>query len=150
MKSKKLVIILLTIVCFSSAMYSQQSVDRIFAEFAKEKGVVRVGLGKFTMSLASLFTDVMGVDGVEVLSFDECNLSVKERLNAAITSLKDKDYETLISVNEDTERTKILVKTDGESIRELIVMTSGDDPVLVRIKGKIKPSDIENVINKNK
>jgi len=150
MKSKRIVFILLTFICLCQAMYSQQSVDRIFAEFAKEKGVVRVGLGKFTMSLASLFTDVMGVNGVEVLSFEECNPSVKERLNTAIASLKDKDYETLLSVNEDTERTKILVKTDGESIRELIVMTSGDDPALVRIKGKIKPSDIENVINKNK
>ena len=150
MKSKKMVFILLAFVCFCPAMHSQKSVDQLFTEFAKEKGVTRVGIGKFVMGIAGLFTDVMGVDGVEVLSFDECNLSVKERLNAAITSLKDKDYETLISVNEDTERTKILVKTDGESIRELIVMTSGDDPVLVRIKGKIKPSDIENVINKNK
>ena len=150
MKSKKIVFIVLAFVCFSSAMHSQQSVDRIFTEFAKEKGVVRIGLGKFTMTLASLFTNVMGVDGIEVLSFDECNPLVKERLNTAIASLKDNSYETMVSVNEETERTKILVKTDGNSIRELIVMTSGNDPALVRIKGKIKPSDIENVINKNR
>ena len=150
MKSKKVVFIVLAFVCFSPAMHSQQSVDRIFTEFAKEKGVVRVGIGKFTMTLASLFTDVMGVEGVEVLSFEDCDSSVKERLNTAIASLKDNNYETMVSVNEETGRTKILMKTDGKSIRELIVLTTDDDAALVRIKGKIKPSDIEQVINKNK
>jgi len=150
MKSKKMVFILLAFVCFCPAIHSQKSVDQLFTEFAKEKGVTRVGIGKFVMGIAGLFTDVMGVDGVEVLSFEDCNASVKERLNTAIASLKDNKYETMVSVNEEKERTRILVKTDGEAIRELIVLTSGDDAALVRIKGKIKPSDIENVINKNK
>ena len=150
MKSKRSVCVLLTFICLCQAMHSQQSVDRIFTEFAKEKGVVRVGIGKFTMTLAGLFTDVMGVDGVEVLSFEACDASVRERLNTAIASLKDSNYETMVSVNEDSERTKILVKTDGESIRELIVLTVGNDAALVRIKGTIKSSDIEQIINKNK
>ena len=130
-------------------MYSQ-NVDSLFRDFAKEKGVVHVGIGKFTMSLASLFTDVMGVSGIEVYSFEECDQSIKEKLNTAIASLRDSKYETMVSVNENTERTKILVKTEGEFIQELVVMTSGNDPALIRIKGKIKPSDVENVINKNK
>jgi hypothetical protein len=150
MMTKKTLFILLTCLLICPAMHSQQNVNQLFSAFSKEKGVTRVGLGKFTMTLASLFTDVMGVNGIEVLSFDECNPSVKERLNAAIASLKDEQYETMISVNEEKERTKILVKLEDESIRELIVMTSGDTPALIRIKGKIKPSDIENVVNQNK
>jgi len=150
MKSKRIVFIVLTFFCLCQAMHSQKSVDQIFKEFSKEKGVVHVGIGKFTMTLASLFTDVMGVDGVEVYSLEECDSSVKERLNSAIASLKDRNYETMVSVNEEKERTKILVKTEGDSIRELIILTTGDDAALVRIKGKIKPSDIEKVIQNNK
>ena len=150
MKMRKKLVTLLALCCIVPAMYGQKNVDQLFKEFSKEKGVTHIALGKFTMTLASLFTDVMGVNGIEVFSFDECNPSVKERLHQAIASLKDTSYETMVSVNEETERTKILVKTDGESIRELIVMTSGDDPAIVCIKGKIKPSDIEQVINKNK
>ena len=149
MNKRKKLIALLALLLMGQAMYSQD-VDRLFRDFAKEKGVVRVGLGKFTMSLASLFTDVMGVNGIEVYSFEECNQSVKEKLNNAIATLKDSKYETMVSVNENTERTKILVKIENEVIQELVVMTSGDDPALIRIKGKIKPSDVENVINQNK
>jgi len=150
MKSKRIVFIVLTFICLCQVMHSQQNVDRIFKEFSKEKGVVHVGIGKFTMTFASLFTDVMGVDGIEVYSLEECDSSVKERFNSAIASLKDKKYETMVSVNEEKERTKILVRTEGESIRELIILTTGDNPALVRIKGKIKPSDIEKVIQNNK
>ena len=149
MNKRKKLTCLFALLLMGQVMYSQ-NVDSLFRDFAKEKGVVHVGIGKFTMSLASLFTDVMGVSGIEVYSFEECNQSVKDNLNNAIASLKDSRYETMVSVNENTERTKILVKTEGEFIQELVVMTSGNDPALIRIKGKIKPSDVENVINKNK
>jgi hypothetical protein len=149
-KKKKLLVLLAILLICPVVMHSQKSVDQIFKEFSKEKGVMRVEVGKFTMTLAGLFTDVMGVNGIEVYSFEECIPSEKERLNTAIASLKDKNYETMVSVNEDRERTKILVKTDGETLSELIVLTSGAKPALIRIKGKIKPSDIENVIKQNK
>ena len=131
-------------------MHSQKKVDQLFNEFSKEKGITRVDIGKLAMTFAGLFTDMMGVEGVEVMSFEECEQSVKDRLNRAIAALKDEDYETMVSVNEETERTKILVKLKDESIRELIVLTTGDSPALIRIKGKIKPSDIEKVIKENK
>ena len=150
MKQKRTLVTLLALLLICPVMHSQKSVDQLFNAFAKEKGVTHIGIGKFTMTLAGLVTNVMGVDGIEVLSFDECNQAVKERLNSAIASLKDKNYETMLSVNEETERTKILVKLEGESIRELIIMTSGNEPALVRIKGKIKPSDVSNVINQSK
>jgi hypothetical protein len=150
MNTKKFLLALLALFLLSPVMHSQKSVDQLFKEFAKEKEVTRVGVGKFTMSLAGLFTDVMGVREVEVLSFEECKQSVKEKLNKRIASLKDEDYETMVSVNNEKERTKILLKLKDETIEELIIMTSGDSPALIRIKGKIKPSDIENVINKNK
>jgi hypothetical protein len=150
MKSKKTVCILLASLLICQGMHGQQNVDQLFRDFAKEKGVMRVGIGKVAMAFASLFTDVMGVRGVEVLSFEECDASVTQRLETAIASLKDDAYETMISANEDGQRTKILVKIENESIKELIVLTTGKEAALVRIRGNIKPSDIENVINSNK
>jgi len=151
MKTRRVLFVLLALFLVSPVMHSQKTVDQLFKEFAKEKGVDHVGIGKFTMKLAGLLTDVMGVDGVEVYSFDACEQSVKERLNKAITSLKDESYETMVSVNDEKDRTKILVKLKDETIREIVVLTTGgNDAALVRIKGKIKPSDFENVVNNNK
>lgn len=149
MKSRKTLSLLLALLFLCPIMHSQKNVDRLFKEFSKEQGVTHVEIGKFVMGFASLFTDVMGVNGIEVYSFEDCSPSVKERFNKEIASLKDTKYETMLSVNEETERTKILVKIEKEAIRELIVLTSGNEPALVRIKGNIKPSDIEKVINNN-
>jgi len=151
MKTKKFLFVLLALFLTAPVMHSQKSVDQLFNDFSKEKGVTHVSIGKFTMTLVSLFQkDVKGVDGVEVLAFDECGQSVKDKLNQAIASLKDGNYETMVSVNEDSERTKILVNVKDDTIRELVVLTTGDDPAMIRIKGKIKPSDVDAIIKNNK
>jgi hypothetical protein len=150
MKKKKILSVLLALFLITPVMHGQKSVDQLFNDFSKEKGVEHVGIGGFTMTFAGLFTDVMGVKGIEVLSFDSCEQSVKDRLTQAIASLKDENYEPFISVNDETGRTKILVKLNENFIRELVVLTTGDDPAIIRIKGKIKPSDVNNVINENK
>ena len=126
------------------------SVEQLFSTFSEEKKSVHVNLGGFTMLLVKLFTDTKGVSGVEVYSFDECEHSVKQRFNDAIKNLKDNSYETLVSTSENGERTKILVKIKEDHINEIVVIAGGDDPVLVRIKGKIKPDDVKSVIEKNK
>ena len=61
------------------------------------------------------------------------------------------NYETMVNVNEEGNRTKVMVRIDKDIIRELVILTTdGGDDALIRIKGKIKPSDIEKVINDHK
>ena len=74
---------------------------------------------------------------------------VKERFSAAVRDLRDADYETMLTSNEDGERTRILVRIEDDLIRELVIVTTGDDNALVRIKGKISPADVERVINEH-
>lgn len=130
--------------------YSQKySVNQLFKEFNKVEQSEKVKMGKLIMGFAGLFTDTMGVDGIEAYDFDDCTHEVKEKLKNAIKNLKDPSYETMITSNEDGERTKILVKIEKEVIRELVIIVTGDSNALVRIKGKIKPSDIEQLAQKH-
>lgn len=145
---KYIAILILMLSC--QAGYGQ-SMDKLFNDFAKQKNVTRVTVGPFLMKISSLFTETMGVNSIEVLSFEECGSTVKDDLRAAIKKLKDPAFETMVTTNEGGSRTKIMVRIDKEMIRELVILTtdSGDD-ALIRIKGKIKPSDIEKVINNHK
>jgi hypothetical protein len=157
---KVIFIILLAIIisqgCFSkensgqSEISGKTTVEQLFYTFSKEKNTTHVSLGSFTMSLARLFTDTKGVSGVEVYAFDECENSVKERFNDAIKNIKDSSYETLVSTTDNGERTKVLVKIKDDYISEIVVLAGGNDPALVRIKGKIKPDDVKSVVEKNK
>ena len=132
---------------FVQGGFAQKKVSQLFADFSKAQHVEHISFGTISMKLASLFTDVMGVDGIEILDLDSCNQKVKEDFKKAIKEIKDTGYETLFSVNDNDSRTRILVKLDKDVIREFIFFSSGDSNALISIKGKIKPSDIEKLVN---
>lgn len=137
--------------CIEKTMSPKKySVEQLFNDFSIEKNTVKVKIGGFAMTLARLFTDTKGVSGIEVFSFDECDLKVKEQFNAAIKNIKDDTYDTLISTNENGEQTKVLLKIKDDCIHEIVVIAGGDDPALIKIKGKIKPDDVESVVENNK
>lgn len=144
---KYMAILALLLVC--QAGYSQ-SMDKLFSDFAKQENVTRVTIGGLLMKCASLFTETMGVDNIEVLEFGDCCKATKDKLITAIKELKDPAYETMVRTNEDDSRTKVMVRIEKEMICELVVLTTGKDNALIRIKGKIKPSDIEKVIKEQK
>lgn len=148
MKTKYVLIVLVAL--FTQTGFAQDRIDQMFDKYANEKNITRVSLGSISMKLASLFTDVMGVEGIEVLSLDDCSSSVKENFQAALKKLKDTDYETMVTSNDDNSRTRVLVKIKEDIIRELVVFTSGESNALIRIKGKIKASDIDALVKKHK
>lgn len=137
---------ILTLILICQAGNSQ-TMNQLFNEFSNIEQINHVKIGNITMKLASVFTETMGVDGIEVLEFGECGNDVKERFAKAIKELNDPDFETMVTSNEKDSRTKVLVRIEKEMIREMVVLTTGNSNALVRIKGKIKPSDIEKVMN---
>jgi len=143
MKTKYLIVLAFTLI--AQLGYGQKSVDDIFKTFAGKENVERVSIGSFVMNTVNLFKNTMGVKGIEVLSLDDCNKDVKNDFRNAVRSLKDPTFEKLVVVNEGTDRTEILIKIKDEVIREMVVVTTGEDYALVRIKGKIKRSDIEKL-----
>lgn len=147
-KMKKYTLIL-GMILLCQASYSQD-MDKLFNEFSQKENVNRVTIGKFMMVLSSMFTETMGVDGIEVLEFNDITNEVKESLNSAIRKLKDSRFETIVTSNENDSRTRIMVRIDQDMIRELVVLCTGKDNALVRIKGKIRLSDFDKVVKEHR
>jgi hypothetical protein len=101
------------------------------------------------MKMVSIFKNTMGVTGVEVLSLDDCSEDVKNDFQNAVRSLKDPTFERMVVTNEGKERVEVLIRIENEVIREVAMMVTGEDYALIRIKGKIKKSDIEKLSKKN-
>ena len=137
------VILELLVIC---QVGNSQTMNQLFNEFSKIEQINHVKIGNITMKLASMFTETMGVNGIEVLEFGDCKREVKERFEKAIKELKDPLFETMVTSNEKDSRTKVLVRIENDMIRELVVLTTGNSNALVRIKGKIKQSDIDKVM----
>jgi hypothetical protein len=126
------------------------TVEQLFKDFSKQKQATHVKINGFVMAISNLFADTKGVMGIEVYSFDECDSEVKDNFNEAVKNLNDNSYEMLISTSEGKQRTKILMKVKKDYINEIVVIAGGDDPALIRIKGKIKTDDVQSVIGNNK
>ena len=124
-----------------------QNLEQFFRTYHKEQGVDAIHIGNITMKLAGLFTETLGVNGIEILDFGEATETLRQRFQNEVKSFKDPEFETLLTENDKEDHTKILVKIKDEIIRELVIFQTGSDCSFIRIKGKIKPSDIERVIN---
>jgi hypothetical protein len=131
------------------AGYGQKNINQVFNEFSTQANANKVSIGGFMMKIIGTFKDTMGIEKIDVLSLDNCDNDTKERFLEAIKGLKDPLFETIINANENSKRVKVMVRIKDEIIHELVLLTLGDNLGMVRIKGKIKKSDIEKISNEH-
>jgi len=146
------------ILCISMLLIAQwsmgQNIDNLFAEFSNVPNVENVKLNKFLMTFIKPFMSgkdipgLKGTDSVQVLDLSSCSSNIKDDFAKKVKTLKDEGYETLVRSNENGENVRVLVKIKNEEIRELVVISTGNDSSLVKIKGKFKKSDIAKLTDK--
>lgn len=146
---KKYIVVLLLILTCQVA--GSQTIDKLFKEFSNMKHTEQTQIkgaqiGSITLKQIKASTQNMGVNNIELFNFDKCSKKVKERFNKAIQELDDPLFETLLTFNEDDNRRKVMIRIKDETIRELVILTTGDNSNLIRIKGDIKLSDINKML----
>lgn len=152
--NKRLSIILLCgFLATSVFCQSRISIETLYNNFHQEKNVEKVKVGGLLMLLSKPFVakyaEGLSISSVQVLSLDECSNNAKLRFNKLAERLNDDKYEVLLKANEKDEKTRIFARFQNEAIRELVIVTMGNEPALVRIKGKIRPEDVQNLVNSN-
>lgn len=147
--------ILLMVFCLSVTGFSQRriSVNDFYQAFAYSKKAEKVSVGRFLMFIASPFIDkeLKGckITGVQVISLEECDQQTKDRFHQQLSLVNDNRYETFIKSNTEEGKVRIFAKIVKDQIRELLIITSGDDPAIVRIKGRFSPEKVYEMVNKN-
>jgi len=147
--------IFMVLVCCLMAMtlHSQTTLNDIYREFSHESNVSKVNLNGVMMFFARPFIENetgSKISGIRLLSLDECSDAVKQRFNDSLLRFNDDQYELFLSSNEDDEKVRLFLKFKDNRIREMVVMTMGENPALVQLKGEINLSDIENLSNGRK
>ena len=146
---RKMKWIFVAMLCIAQMSYGQ-SIEKLFNSFKDKEGANTVHVGGFTMKMASLFTENLGVKSVDVLEMAGCSAETKQNFEQAIAQFNDPAFETVITSNETSGRTKVLFKIEEDRIREIVLYTTGNDCNLIHIKGNINPADIEKVVEENK
>ena len=155
---KKLILSLLIIVASVSAQ--GQTPGDLFSRFKGAKDAEYVHLGKLAFALLRPFTKgeedagarmaMRSVRSIRTLDLEDCADDVKRKFTQMAQGLKTHGYEELVSSNEDGERALIIMRQKKNVIRELLILSSGDDCSMVQLKGKIRPDDVEKLVKANK
>lgn len=128
------------------------NIDKLFSDYAKAADAEQVKINKFVTTLLKPFaSELKGIDSIEVIDLDECSDEIKTNLDNLV---KDNSffngYETLIRDNDENATSIVLIKIKNDAIKELIVINTGCDHELVRIKGNLDKKQIRKLMDKNK
>ena len=129
------------------ALYAQRSIDDLFRKYAGKDGFVTVTVNG---NLLRMFkSDEMEhwpgkVTEVRILVQEDESLKVENFYDLVMKELDVKDYEEYMRIKNSDEDLRMLVKTDGNTIREFLLVGGGEDNLLIQVKGKMTFQEAED------
>lgn len=133
-----------------------QNIDQFLKNVSKTENIDRVKIGRFMMTLGKAFGGVSnmpvarGVHSLEVYDLSCCNSNLRKDLAKQINNLKDGGgYETLLMTKSDEDNVRIMIKKKKDVISDIVILCMDDsDSAIIKLSGKIKESDIAELVNK--
>lgn len=139
-------------VCFTFCqnMIAQTKMDALFDNIRNEDNATSIHLGRFTMTIASFFTETFGVHEIDIVKFEDCDKAKLKKYIEAARALDCSAFDSQISDKDGDEYKKVLIRTHDDKIQEIVILKYDKNEIaLVRIQGNINPSDVEHVINRH-
>ena len=153
---KKVALSFIFIFALSIQLFSQNT-SQILSALSKDENVEKISvgsLGMFFVKLAINFEGIQSLKGItsfELLTLnDECSAKQKQKIKSQLKNMKDDHlYSTLLQVKDNDNNVRIMMKKEKDVIKEVLmfILSDKDDGVVViTVKGKIKESDLADMI----
>jgi hypothetical protein len=82
---------------------------------------------------------------IRILAQDEDNGTDPGFYTRIMDQLDRSVYEEMMDITSSGTKAKILVKADGDTFSEFLMVVGGDDNALIQIKGKMTTEDIQRL-----
>ena len=148
----KKILFTLALMIAAATSLSAQNVDDLFKEFRDKPNVQFVNIPKALMSVIANKTNseetkerLKNIELVRVLQIEN-DKKLHDQFAKKVKELSKKDYEQMVNSNEEGQKAQILVKTNGEVLKEvLIISIEEDECALVQVCGELRPEDLEKM-----
>ena len=142
------------VMLLSATSIVAQTVNDIFNEFKEKPQVQYINIPKSMMGMAvgsmndNEEKDILKkLDSISILTIEN-NTEMQQKFEKKVQTLSKKGYEQMVNSNEDGEKAQILVKTKGDNISEMLIISiESDECALVQICGDISPEDVKKLEN---
>ena len=141
----------------TSFSFGQKSIDALFAKYADNDGFVTLTINGNLLNLLKSDKHEWHenhwpgkVDQIRILVQEDENLKVENFYDIAMRDINKRDYEEFMSVKKTDQDLRIYVRSDGDIIKELLLIAGGDDNFIIQLKGKISINEAEDFCNEAK
>ena len=139
--------------CFPMFLFAQKNAaDQLFEKYADTDGFTTISFSSGLMKMVADMDDE-GDDNSFLRKIKEVRIITSDEENAGLNfyeeivkDLPADEYEELITIKEKDTNVKIWIKEDAGIIRELILVSGGeDDNALIIVRGEITLNEISGL-----
>lgn len=161
-----LFIITLIIVTLLSPLYLEgrgvAKGDNLYLKYASANGAESVKVGRFLIGIGKIAANygtsnddeaaqaiklLNNISSIEILDLSGCHISVKESFKKDISNDNHNGYELLTRIKDSDDDLRIFIKKEKNKIKEFLMVTSGEDASMIKIKGNMSTEEIINFTN---
>ena len=154
---KKIIPFIFILILFLTSCDTNSGVSEAFLKYSHQKGVTSITVPGWLISLGAKFAELSkdekelleSIDKVKVLTIEDRDLNAKVNFHKEFQFKinGNGEYEELLTVRDGVENVTIFGKMDDDIIKEMIELVSGEENVMVYLKGEIRPELINNTID---
>jgi|WetSurMetagenome_2_1015567.scaffolds.fasta_scaffold00343_19 hypothetical protein len=145
------------LISVTAVMGQRNGIDAFFNRYEGKEGFTTVNISG---NLFKLFADTsdsvrnenvsIEISSVRILSINDENITGRINFMEELKNSVDKGgYDELMIVKNAENDVRVMVKTSGRLIKELLVISGGKDNALVQVKGSFEKKDLKKLANGN-
>lgn len=145
MKRTLLVLSLLTIL---SVAYGQRSIDRLFEKYSDRDGFTCITLSGNLLNFAMEFEDEddekdikAKITDVRILAQKDDDFEAGNFHDIVMRDIDTRDYEEFMRVKEADQDLRVMIRSQGKNITELLLVSGGESNAIIQVRGNMSVSD---------
>jgi hypothetical protein len=142
---------ILVVSALMGVAYGQRSIDRLFERYADNDGFVSFTISGNLLNLLKSDRNEWDdnhwpdkITEIRILVQEDENRGIENFFDLAKRDLDKRDYEEFMTVKNTDQDLKMLVRMDGEIIREFLLIGGGEDNFIIQAKGRITVKEAED------
>jgi hypothetical protein len=134
----------------------QKSTDGLFERYSGRDGFTTVKISGNLLKLASHLEDddensfPTNITEIRILAQDDDKLKVDNFYNVVIRDLNLDSYEEFMRIKESDQDLKMLVRSEGNKFKEVLLIAGGEDNAIIQIKGNMTYQEAKKFCDKAK
>jgi hypothetical protein len=142
----KKILLLLALTITANFVSGQRSIDALFEKYAGHDGFVTVTISGNLLKLAACLGDDDDFDEnvlpahiteIRILAQEKGNQRVENFYEAVTQDLNLSPYDEFMRIKESDQDLKMLVRSEGNKLREFLLIAGGEDNAIIQIKGNM-------------